>query len=66
MSQCRTAGAGRAVLYERGFAEWMCWFSRVGCAERFEEAGYLGKYGLHEAADEMVVLLANIIQEAIY
>jgi len=65
MANGRNTGAGRDILFARGLAEWIGWHVRTGGAEICGQRGAMNKYELMGAADEIVVLLANITQEAI-
>ena len=56
-------GYGRGTLSERGLAEWVRWICKAIRTENFLETR-IEKYELHEPGNEIVVLLANIIQEA--
>ena len=60
MAKGRGAGAGRDILIARGLAEWLLWHGRTANAE-VSVRKILEKYELAEPADEIVVLLANII-----
>jgi hypothetical protein len=65
MAEGSRAGFGRAAFLERGFAEWI---HLVGNAARTGSSGKScepGKCELPGPANEIVVLLANITQEAI-
>ena len=58
-------GIGRDILFSRGLMEWIAWFGRAVNVDRSGKAIIWEKYELAQPADELVVLLANMIQEAI-
>jgi hypothetical protein len=68
MAESRKAGMGRDIIFERGLAEWLCWFSGKTRADTsdiswpFRVLKGLGT--APETASDIVVLFANIIQEA--
>jgi hypothetical protein len=65
MSRGYGVGIGRCILFERGLAEWFGWLGRAANTDSSAQGRTWEKYELSEPTDEIVVLLANIIQEAI-
>ena len=65
MSRGCGGGVGRAVLYARGLAEWLGWLGMAANADIAGQSRTLTKHELADPANEIVVLLANIVQEAI-
>jgi len=55
-------GYGRGTLSERGLVEWVRWIGKATRTENSLETCFK-KFELHEPDNEIVILLANIIQE---
>ena len=68
MAKNRNAAVGRDILYGRGLAEWLRWFSDRARADTENILGrnlVLAEYAASaETASDIVALFANIIQEA--
>jgi len=62
MSKGFNVGGGREILFTRGLMEWLVWLGRTENAESAGKIGTLQKHEMTESANDIVVLLANIIQ----
>jgi len=59
------AGVGRDILYGRGLAEWLAWLGRAAEAGSTGQGCIFKKHEMAGDAEDIVVLFANIMQEAI-
>jgi len=67
MANGRSAGVGRDVLFALGLVGWLHWLNciaYIGEEDYCKQSRVLEKYELLEPTNEIVVLIANIIQEA--
>jgi len=68
MAKSHKSGIGREILVERGLTEWFWWFGSTAGVHTLCNLGQSrspAKYAkIAETANDIVVLLANIIQEA--
>jgi len=67
MSKGGSAGTGREIFFAKGLAGWLFWLNLTddAGAEGLAHRRVLEKYELQNTANEIVILIANIIQEAI-
>jgi len=65
MAKSRKAGMGQEILFKRGLAEWFYWYSTKASTDIILQNQLRSKYiSPMEPANDIVVLFANIIQEA--
>jgi hypothetical protein len=67
MAKSRKAGMEMVILFERGLTEWLYFFSKAVCEDAtgiFTQNRDKFRYEASELASDIVVIFANIIQEA--